>query len=133
MIQSVGACVLLAGFAVYSARTKRRYATKAQQVVLAAAVFAQQGRVLVRPAGLLPTVRITASLVEKTPQDSFTEAHPLFQWRFRVSRNWTSVIGLIPGITRHISQLSQFVWFFFCCGFFFVVVFGEVFDNYEIV
>jgi len=133
MIQSVGACVLLAGFAVYSARTKRRYATKAQQVVLAAAVFDQQGRVLVSPDGLLPNVRITASLVEKTPQDSFTEAHPLFQWMFRVSRNWTSVIGLIPGITRHISQLSQSARNSSRRGISLVDDHGEVIDNYEIV
>ncbi len=73
---SVGACCVMAGTAVYTARIMKRYASKAQQVVLAAAVFDDQGRVLVSPDGLLPSEKITETFLEKTPQDSFTIAHP---------------------------------------------------------
>ncbi len=104
---SVGACLLMAGIAVYTASVMKRYASKAQQVVVAAALFDRQGRVLVSPDGLLPSEKITATFAEKSAQDSFTEAHYLFHWMFRASRNWTSLVSLVPGITSHLSQLSQ--------------------------
>lgn len=62
---SVGACFIMAGLVTYTARVMRRYANKAQQVVLAAAVFDKQGRVLVNPDGLLPSEKITDSFIEK--------------------------------------------------------------------
>jgi len=51
--------------AVYTARLRKRYASKAQQVVLAAAVFDKQGRILVSPDGLLPSEMITDTFLEK--------------------------------------------------------------------
>ncbi|EMR72026.1 putative mhyt domain signaling protein [Eutypa lata UCREL1] len=43
---SIGAAFITAGIAMYTAHVKRRYAHKAQQVVLAAAVFDKSGRIL---------------------------------------------------------------------------------------
>ncbi len=51
--------------AVISARTMKRYATKAQQVVLAAAIFDNQGRILVSPEGLLPSEKITETFPQR--------------------------------------------------------------------
>ncbi|POS69361.1 hypothetical protein DHEL01_v212245 [Diaporthe helianthi] len=104
---SVGACLVMASFAMYTARIMQRYASKAQQVVLAAAVFDKHGRVLVSPDGLLPSEKITDSFLEKTPQDSFTVAHPLFHWMFQASRNWSSINTIINGISNHLSHLPH--------------------------
>jgi NO-binding membrane sensor protein with MHYT domain len=62
---SVGACFIIAGTVIYTARVMSRYAHKAQQVVLGTAIFDKQGRVLVSPEGLLPSERITDSFLEK--------------------------------------------------------------------
>lgn len=97
----------MAGFATYTAHTMKRYACKAQQIVLAAAVFDKNGRVLVSPDGLLPSEKITDSFLEKTPQDSFTVAHPLFHWMFQASRNWSSITSIIVGISRHLAHLPR--------------------------
>lgn len=51
--------------AVCSARTKRGYAIKAQQIALAAAVFDKNGRILVTPEGLLPSETITETFPQK--------------------------------------------------------------------
>jgi hypothetical protein len=62
---SIGACCVIAGTAIYTARVMARYAHKAEQVVLATAIFDKQGRVLVSPEGLLPSEKITDSFLEK--------------------------------------------------------------------
>lgn len=62
---SIGACLIMAGTFIYTARVMSRYASKAQQVVLATAIFDKQGRVLVSPEGLLPSEKITDSFLEK--------------------------------------------------------------------
>lgn len=62
---SVGACFIIAGTAFYTARVMSRYAHKAQQVILATAIFDKDGRVLVSPEGLLPSEKITDSFLEK--------------------------------------------------------------------
>lgn len=36
--------------------------------------------------------------------DVFGVAHPVFQWIFRVSRNWSSISHLIPGMKTHLSR-----------------------------
>lgn len=62
---SLGACFIIGGTVIYTARVMSRYADKAQQVVLATAIFDKQGRVLVSPEGLLPSEKITDSFLEK--------------------------------------------------------------------
>ncbi|KAL2755832.1 hypothetical protein ACRALDRAFT_1043121 [Sodiomyces alcalophilus JCM 7366] len=102
---SVCACSVMAGVAIYSARVMRRYASKAQQVVLAAAVFDQHGRILVNHEGLLPSEKITDMFVERDANDMFSTAHPLFLWMYRVSRDWTSVSPFVGGMASHLASL----------------------------
>jgi len=55
----------MAGLAIYSARVRKGYANRAQRITLAAAVFDEQGRVLVTPDGLLPSEVVTSSFLQK--------------------------------------------------------------------
>ncbi|KAK2607828.1 hypothetical protein N8I77_006477 [Diaporthe amygdali] len=130
---SVGACLVMATFAVYTARIMSRYASKAQQVVLAAAVFDKHGRVLVSPDGLLPSEKITDSFLEKTPQDSFTVAHPLFQWMFQASRNWSSITSIINGISNHLSHLPHNGRDNSRGGIKLITDHGELIENYDVI
>lgn len=123
----------MAGFAMYTARLMQRYANKAQQVVLAAAVFDKHGRVLVSPDGLLPSEKITDSFLEKTPQDSFTVAHPLFHWMFQASRNWSSITSIIGGITNHLTHLPHTGRDQSREGIKLITDHGELIENYELI
>lgn len=51
--------------AAYSSWIRRDYASKSQQVVLAAAVFDSKGRIMVNQEGFLPTEVVTDTLVPK--------------------------------------------------------------------
>ncbi|KAI1858716.1 uncharacterized protein JN550_012548 [Neoarthrinium moseri] len=104
---SVGAALIMAGTAVYSTHVRRRYAIKAQQVVLAAAVFDRTGRILVNPDGLLPSEKITDTYIEKTSDDQFSISHPLFHWMFQASRNWRGLESVIDNMTTHLALLRQ--------------------------
>lgn len=123
----------MAGFAMYTARLMQRYANKAQEVVLAAAVFDKHGRVLVSPDGLLPSEKITDSFLEKTPQDSFTVAHPLFHWMFQASRNWSSITSIIGGITNHLTHLPHSERDQTREGIKLINDHGELIENYELI
>lgn len=46
-------------------RRRSRSANRAQQVVLACAIFDSSGRIMVTPEGLLPNRRITTANVER--------------------------------------------------------------------
>ncbi|KAK9779014.1 putative FAD dependent oxidoreductase-domain-containing protein [Seiridium cardinale] len=104
---SVGAALIMATTAIYTTHVMRRYADKAQHIVLAAAVFDQSGRILVNPDGLLPSERITDTYLEKTPSDHFSIAHPLFHWMFRASRNWSGMTSVIDSMTNHVAHLRK--------------------------
>lgn len=106
-ILSVAVCLVIAGTAVYSARVRKAYADKAQKITLAAAVFDQQGRILVTTDGLLPSEEITSKFVQKTQNDVFSTAHPLFHWVFQASRNWTSVTVLLGKMRQHLAELPH--------------------------
>lgn len=123
----------MAGFAMYTARIMQRYANKAQQVVLAAAVFDKHGRVLVSTDGLLPSEKITDAFLEKTPQDSFTVAHPLFQWMFQASRNWSSITSIIAGITNHLTHLPHNERDSSRGGIKLITDHGELIENYDVI
>lgn len=118
---------------MYTARIMQRYANKAQQVVLAAAVFDKHGRVLVSTDGLLPSEKITDAFLEKTPQDSFTVAHPLFQWMFQASRNWSSITGIIAGITNHLTHLPHNDRDSSRGGIKLITDHGELIENYDVI
>ncbi|KAK6839381.1 hypothetical protein PG987_005247 [Apiospora arundinis] len=107
IILSFVAVLIMLSAAVLTARTKRKYAHKAQLVTLAAAVFDRQGRILVSPDGLLPSEKITDAFPQKTHDDVFTTAHPLFHWMYRASRDWSSVSSLLPWMSDHITNLPR--------------------------
>ncbi|KAH8897836.1 hypothetical protein GQ53DRAFT_637355 [Thozetella sp. PMI_491] len=130
---SIGACFVMAGTAIYTARVMKRYANKAQQVVLASAIFDQQGRVLVTPDGLLPSEKITDTFVEKTAQDSFTVAHPLFHWMFQASRNWSSIDTVVSGMRSHLAHLPHSGKEGGRGGIELINEHGDPIDNYDIV
>lgn len=107
IILSFVAAFVMVSAAVLTARTKRKYASKAQLVTLAAAVFDKQGRILVSPDGLLPSEKITDAFPQKSHDDVFTTAHPLFHWMYRASRDWSSVSSLLPWMSDHITNLPR--------------------------
>ncbi|KAK8093623.1 hypothetical protein PG997_000308 [Apiospora hydei] len=104
---SVGASLTLAATAIWTAHVMRKTATKAQQIVLAAAVFDRAGRILVTPDGLLPSEKVTDTYIERTHDDVFNVANPLFHWMYRVSRNWSGVSGLIDNMADHLAGLPR--------------------------
>ncbi|KAL5918622.1 hypothetical protein ACKVV7_006562 [Pyricularia oryzae] len=104
---AVGASILMGAMAIYLAYIMKRYASRAQKIQLAAAIFDDQGRVLVNRDGLLPCEKITDSFFEKTPRDALSNAHPLFHWMYQVSRNWHCVAPLMEGMSAHLAQLSR--------------------------
>ncbi|KAK8071200.1 hypothetical protein PG997_011403 [Apiospora hydei] len=85
--------------AALTVRTKRKYAIKAQLVTLAAAVFDKQGRILREDYRCIP---------QKSHDDVFTTAHPLFHWMYRASRDWSSVSSLLPWMSDHIANLPRY-------------------------
>ncbi|EPE10535.1 hypothetical protein F503_05630 [Ophiostoma piceae UAMH 11346] len=104
---SVGACIIIAGIAFTTNQIMKRSAQKAQQVVLALAVFDKQGRLLVSPDGLPPSEKITDTFVGRSAQEIFTVQHPLFQWMFRASRNWSTINPVIDRMHNHLAHLPH--------------------------
>lgn len=104
---AVAAAGIMLLAAMLTARTMRRYASKAQQITLAAAVFDSHGRILVSPDGLLPSERVTETFPQRGHDDFFSLAHPLFHWMYRASRNWSSVAALLPWMVAHLDALPQ--------------------------
>ncbi|KAK8078400.1 hypothetical protein PG996_004570 [Apiospora saccharicola] len=104
---SVGASLTLAATAIWTAHVMRKTATKAQQIVLAAAIFDRAGRILVTPDGLLPSEKVTDTYIERTHDDVFNVANPLFHWMYRVSRNWAGVSSMIDNMADHLAHLPR--------------------------
>jgi NO-binding membrane sensor protein with MHYT domain len=104
---AAAASIILVVISVLSARTMKNYAIKAQQVVLAVAVFDRHGRILVSPDGLLPSEKVTETFPQKSHDNVFTTAHPLFHWMFRASRNWSSICTLLPWMMSHLDSLPR--------------------------
>ncbi|KAI1858907.1 hypothetical protein JX265_005117 [Neoarthrinium moseri] len=104
---AAAASVILVIVSVLSARTMRRYATKAHQVSLALAVFDRQGRILVSPDGLLPSEKVAETFPQRSHDDFFSTAHPLFHWMFRASRSWSSISTLLPWMMAHLDNLPR--------------------------
>jgi len=63
--QSCVACLTMAGLAIYSARVRKGYANRAQRITIAAAVFDNDGRILVTHDGLLPSEVVTTRFLQK--------------------------------------------------------------------
>ncbi|KAJ3455612.1 hypothetical protein MRS44_017094 [Fusarium solani] len=104
---SLGACFIIATSAIIRARNMRKSALRAQQVTLGAAVFDKGGRILIDPDGFIPSTVVTDSFLEKNTKDGFSISHPIFQWMFQASRNWSTISNFVGGMRRHISQLPH--------------------------
>ncbi|WPH02043.1 Hypothetical protein R9X50_00489800 [Acrodontium crateriforme] len=74
-----------------------------QKVMLACAMFDTEGRILVTTEGVLPAQEITDKYNHRSFDEDFDNANSAFQWIFRVTRNWSAVIDLIPKMTDHIN------------------------------
>ncbi|KAI9761624.1 MAG: hypothetical protein M1840_001740 [Geoglossum simile] len=106
IVFAIVACALLLGLALLTQHRRAEQANRAQQVVLACAIFDVQGRLMVSPDGLVPSQKITRAYLEQSFNDVFCASHPVFLWIYRTSRNWNSVVDLVPGMKKHIRSLT---------------------------
>ncbi|KND88032.1 hypothetical protein TOPH_07317 [Tolypocladium ophioglossoides CBS 100239] len=104
---SVAAGVVMTASGIYSSWIRRDYASKSQQVVLAAAVFDDRGRIMVNQEGFLPSEVVTDTFLPKSNNDVFGTTHPLFHWMFRASRNWATIEKITDKMANHIAYLSH--------------------------
>ncbi|KAF1940966.1 hypothetical protein EJ02DRAFT_378836 [Clathrospora elynae] len=102
----LSACVVCFLLGFIKQRQRRMLKDRAQQVVLTIATFDAEGRLLVSPSGLMPCQTITQQFHQRTFDDEFNTSHPVFQWIFRVSRNWNGVSDLIPSMREHLSLIG---------------------------
>ncbi|KAL6703011.1 hypothetical protein ACN47E_010287 [Coniothyrium glycines] len=99
----LSACVVCFLLGFLKQRQRRMMKDRAQQVVLAIATFDAEGKLLVSQSGLMPCQTITQQFHQHTFDDEFNTSHPVFQWIFRVSRNWTGISELIPSMREHLQ------------------------------
>ncbi|KAF1849799.1 uncharacterized protein K460DRAFT_381714 [Cucurbitaria berberidis CBS 394.84] len=100
----LSACVVCFLLGFLKQRQRRLLKDRAQQVVLAVATFDAEGRLLVSQSGLMPCQTITQQFHQRTFDDDFNTSHPVFQWIFRVSRNWSGILDLIPSMREHLQM-----------------------------
>jgi hypothetical protein len=74
--------------------------------VLASATFDPEGRLLVTTEGLPPSRKVTKQFNQKSFNDEFNVAHPVFQWLYRVTFNWSGVSELVPGMRSHLRAVG---------------------------
>lgn len=91
--------------AVKANRRHKQLADRAQQVVLACARFDSEGRLMVTHEGLLPCQNITMHENQKSFEDQFNVTHPAFQWIYRASHNWNSIVRWLPKMRRHLQSV----------------------------
>ncbi|KAG5913530.1 hypothetical protein E4U42_001079, partial [Claviceps africana] len=106
---AIAAGVVMTCLAIYASWRRRDYASKSQQVVLAAGVFDEKGRIMVTQDGYLPSEVVTDTYLPKNQSndDVFNTNHPLFHWMFRASRNWDTIAAITAKMTSHIALLAQ--------------------------
>ncbi|KAF2740678.1 hypothetical protein EJ04DRAFT_162380 [Polyplosphaeria fusca] len=100
---SLGACGVCGALGALKQRYTRKLKDRAQQVVLAVATFDSEGRILVTQGGLMPCQTITKQFHQRIFDEDFNNSHSVFQWIFRVSRNWGGIIELIPSMRDHLQ------------------------------
>ncbi|KAH7356761.1 hypothetical protein BKA65DRAFT_548146 [Rhexocercosporidium sp. MPI-PUGE-AT-0058] len=104
IVLSIVCCITLIFLTLLEQARMLRDAKSAEQIVLAAAIFDTHGRICVTHEGFLPRKKIANSWFEKSLDDVFGVAHPVFLWIFRVSRNWGAISHLIPGMRSHLLR-----------------------------
>ncbi|KAK7177820.1 mhyt domain signaling, partial [Paraphaeosphaeria sporulosa] len=102
----------------------RRQAKRAREVVLAALIRDEHGKILVTQDGLPPcriittefyrSVRLSFSLYDifanmlSRDQQSFRDhldnSHPVFHWMYRISCNWGSIVDLVPTMREYLNS-----------------------------
>ncbi|EXL64712.1 hypothetical protein FOPG_19033 [Fusarium oxysporum f. sp. conglutinans race 2 54008] len=131
---TLGACFIIAISTIIRIRSSKKSAFRAQQVTLGTAIFDKGGRILVNTDGLLPSTVITDSFLEKNIKDAFSTRHPIFQWMFLASRNWSTISSLVGGIRQHVLQLPHSSTHKDGrCGIQLVNEYGEIIESYEII
>ncbi|USP76699.1 hypothetical protein yc1106_03973 [Curvularia clavata] len=78
-----------------------------QQVILAVALFDEAGSLLVDKIGLMPCQTLTDDFNQIALDDEFNTSHPVFQWIFRVTRNWSGISDLIPSMHGHLQSAGR--------------------------
>ncbi|KAF4414975.1 Signaling ykoW [Fusarium acutatum] len=131
---TLGACFIIAISTIIRIRNLRKSAFRAQKVTLGTAVFDKSGRILVDPDGLIPSTIITDSFLEKHNKDGFSIRHPIFQWMFLASRNWSIISSLVGGMRQHVLQLPHSSTHKDGrCGIQLVNEYGEMIERYDII
>ncbi|KAF4333151.1 signaling ykoW [Fusarium beomiforme] len=131
---SLGAFFIIAISTIIRIRNLRKSAFRAQQITLGTAVFDKDGRILVDPDGLIPSTVITDSFLEKHTKDGFSIRHPIFQWMFLASRNWSIISSLVVGMRQHVLQLPHASTHKDgLCGIQLVNEYGEMIERYDII
>lgn len=74
--------------------------------MLASVTFDPDGKLLVTQEGILPAQKVTKQYNQRSFNDEFNTAHPVFQWLFRVTFNWPGVADLIPGMRSHLRTIG---------------------------
>lgn len=111
-VEVAGALCAAAAVSVLGVLCLTQYRTNklkrsAQKVMLACAVFDPDGKVLVTTDGALPAREITNQYHHRSFSEEFDTSHPVFQWIFRVTRNWSAVSGLVPRFKSHLGVLRD--------------------------
>ncbi|TLD22529.1 hypothetical protein E2P81_ATG07722 [Venturia nashicola] len=106
IVLSLLACGVCFAFGILTQRRKKQLADRAQHVMLASVTFDPDGKLLVTQEGILPAQEVTKQYNQRSFNDEFNTAHPVFQWLFRVTFNWTGVADLIPGMRSHLRSIG---------------------------
>ncbi|QDS76383.1 hypothetical protein FKW77_003522 [Venturia effusa] len=106
IVLSLLACVVCFAFGILTQRRKKQLADRAQHVMLASVTFDPDGKLLVTQEGILPAAKVTKQYNQRSFNDEFNIAHPVFQWLFRVTFNWPGVADLVPGMRSHLRTIG---------------------------
>ncbi|KZF25782.1 hypothetical protein L228DRAFT_83667 [Xylona heveae TC161] len=106
IVLSISACIILMTIAILCQVTRKRTMNRAQQVVVACATFDSEGRLMTTAEGYLPSEKITDAFEEQSLEDIFGIGHPVYTWLFRATRNWRTILKLIPRMRSHLRANS---------------------------
>ncbi|TAQ83603.1 hypothetical protein B7494_g8078 [Chlorociboria aeruginascens] len=106
IVMSVAAGLTLIGLSLLFQVRKIQLLARAQQMVLATAIFDPSGNILVTREGLLPTQKITDSFVVEALDEDFGTNHPIYLWMFKIAHNWSAIKPLIRSIRKHVNDIA---------------------------